>query len=91
MMVTLYVAAIKVDAAVNFAMTDPEPGAAKLDGVNVSVSPPGRLPFEKLTDELNPPLTVTLALMLVLAPATSETEDAALTWNAGVGIEPSAQ
>ena len=61
----------------NFSTLVPDPGAAKLAGVNVEVTPVGNPLAERETAELNPPLTVTVELRLTLPPAVTETALAA--------------
>jgi len=76
---------------VNFTTLVPDPGAAKLAGVNAAVTPVGNPLTERETAALNPPLTVTVELRLAFAPAVAETVlAAALNWNVGT-VEPSDQ
>lgn len=49
--------------------------------------PLGRPVIETVTDELNPPLTVTVAVTLVVPPGAREAVEGALSWKAGVGAE----
>ena len=75
----------------NFSTLVPDPGFAKLAGVNAAVTPAGNPLAERETAALNPPLTVTVELRLAVAPAVTETAFAAvLNWNAGT-VEASDQ
>jgi hypothetical protein len=58
----------------------PEPRAEKVAGVNAAEMPVGNPVTEKTTAALKPPLTVTLKLTLLFAPALTERE---LADNAG--------
>lgn len=71
----------------NFSTLVPDPGAAKLDAVNVAVTPVGNPLAARAIAALNPPLTVTVELRLAVPPAVKETVPAAgLNWNAGTAL-----
>jgi hypothetical protein len=60
--------------AVNLITLLPNPGAGRVAGVKVAVTPLGSPVTEKAMAALNPPLTATFTLTLLLDPAVSERE-----------------
>jgi hypothetical protein len=52
----------------------PDPGAEIVAGVNTAEAPVGRPVAERTTAALKPPLTATLKLTLLFAPALTERE-----------------
>jgi hypothetical protein len=63
----------------------PDPGAARVLGSKVAVIPLGNPLTEKVTAELNPPLTATVKITLLVDPVVSETAlEEAVTRKAGV-------
>ena len=65
----------------------PDPGDTRTDGAKTAETPRGKPVIVKETPALNPPLTVTLSVMLLFAPECTVIELAeGLTWKAGEGV-----
>lgn len=60
--------------AVRLSTALPAPGAERVDGVKTAETPVGSPATEGITTALNPPLTVTFALMRLFDPAVTEIE-----------------
>lgn len=60
--------------AVSLRTLVPDPGDARLAGVNALVTPLGNPVTERATAALNPPLRPTVSVTLLLDPGITETE-----------------
>jgi len=60
--------------AVKLSTVLPAPGAERVEGVKTAETPVGNPATEAVTAALNPPLTVTFALMRLFDPAVTEIE-----------------
>ena len=72
--VTEYAPGLALLVAVNLRTLLPDPGAARVVGVNAAETPPGNPAMEKDTAALNPPLPVTFTIMLLFDPGLTERE-----------------
>ena len=85
--VTEYVAALATLLTLSLTMLEPEPGAARVIGVKPAENPLGRPVTENATGAVNPPLTVTERLTVLLDPMVTDIAlDDATAWKVGVVV-----
>jgi len=66
--VTVYVPGVTVEGTVRVSVESPEPGAGKVRGLKLAVTPVGRLEADNVIAASNPPVRTAATVVIPLAP-----------------------